>query len=204
MVNFAPMKAKNVLFLLSPLLPLGIAGYFLLEDMVVKRRAESGIVMMGDTHVKHFPIGTLPITFIGDDDETTTSLLAKLPAVAATHPRKFILEIGSNDLMQGVPVDSVLARIQRIREVLSSISPSTKLFVCSVPATQSDTVFNRKVVDLTRELRQWCKGQGVYFFDLHFLAVEGFLNPYLTDDGKHLNYDGYRLWRWRLRTPLSK
>jgi hypothetical protein len=89
--------------------------------------------------------------------------------------RQVFLEVGSNDVLNGVSMDSLLCRTQKILSVLSG-----KVYVEIVDNMDKIRPFNAK-------LKQYCIDESIPFTEIN---LEG-----LTCEGIHPNRKGYEVWR---------
>lgn len=194
---------KRALFFL-PLFPLTVAGYFLLEDMVTKRRASQHIIMIGDERVMYFPQEKLPITFSGREAETTTTLLSRIAVVAAEKPKKLVLEIGYHDLKNGVSVDSLLDNFRRIIAQVKATSPATRIYIQDIlPGPKGDAV-NGAAYRFNRSLPALAESEGVAYLPVaDLLTPRGYLNPYQMESNR-LNDHAYFQWKWRIRRRMNE
>lgn len=127
----------------------------------------------------------------------TYHLLGRVPTIAVRHPRKIFIEAGVNDLRDEAEVDSVFKNYRKIIDTIHAVSPKTRIYVQSVfPTSGEYAKINTDVVQLNKLLIDYCAEFGVKYIDVHAaLLRDGGLNDLLTDDGLHLNGDGYRVWQ---------
>jgi len=114
------------------------------------------------------------------------------------------LLIGINDLARGISRDTVLARICRIAATMGKHSPGTKIFVQSIlpvnpeigrfPGHCSKT---EEIIWINERLKAWCRQPNVVYVDLftHFISGDHhYMDSRYTNDGLHLNGEGYLQW----------
>jgi lysophospholipase L1-like esterase len=74
----------------------------------------------------------------------------------------------------------------------------TKIYIQSIlPTTPLWTTCPlQKINTVNREIEQYALKLGFYWIDLfsEFATIEGYMKKHLTDDGLHLNNEGYALW----------
>ncbi|GEM_PF-285761 len=140
----------------------------------------------------------------GISGDHTGGVLARLAEVTASKPEKVFLLIGINDLARGISRDTVLARICHIAATMGKHSPSTKIFVQSIlpvnpeigrfPGHCSKT---EEIIWINERLKAWCRQPNVVYVDLftHFISGDHhYMDSRYTNDGLHLNGEGYLQW----------
>jgi lysophospholipase L1-like esterase len=192
------------LLIFLPLLPLAVAGYFLLEDMVTKRRTAAHIIMVGDSYVAHFPQDKLPIVFSGRENETTASLLTRIADVADEQPKKIVLEVGYNDLKAGASLDSVQRNYVALIHTIREHSPTTRIYLQDIlPGKHGDAV-NGAVYRFNTGLPALAEAEKVTYQPISdLLAPRGFTSAYEME-GNGLSDHAYFMWKWRLRRRMTE
>lgn len=158
------------------------------------------IVFVGNSLTSNFPLtemfGTLRIKNRGVGSSRITDILERIHPIAGSKPSKLFLEGGVNDLLDNRPVKEVFIDYTKLIDVITDISPSTKLYVqstCPVVGIKHDV--QPGIDSLNIRLRKYCDSTRIPFVDMDPLfKVNGKLNPELTWDGIHLNAEGYRRW----------
>lgn len=190
------------------------------RDNAYERRAEqlsvlsrpTAVVMIGDSLTADGEWSELlgpQVVDRGIGRDTTAWLLDRLPTVPPS--KVAFLLIGTNDVIQGVPLDQTEARTQTIvvalrRKVfLQSVphlaapaaAPRRKAFDRSAPHfAETYTALNRKIDRLNESNRAFCATGACVFVDIR-PAIEG----KLAADGMHLNGRAYVDWAATIR-PL--
>ncbi|TPE43906.1 family 20 glycosylhydrolase [Pontibacter mangrovi] len=140
----------------------------------------------------------------GISGDTSPGVVNRIGEVAARKPAKVFLMIGTNDLVRGISPDSLLQNIFWLSGYLKEKSPATKLFVQSIlPVNDSFGKFsghtrNGQVIqEVNAALQAAAPTRGYTYLDLHtpFSDASGKLNASYTNDGLHLNGDGYTFWK---------
>lgn len=111
--------------------------------------------------------------------------------------------IGINDLARGIAPDSVLHNIGTFVRLLREYSPTTQIFIQSLLPVNPDLKMFAQHTSKAAEIKyvngilEREAGQGYAYIDLHthFLGEDGKLSRRWTNDGLHLNGDGYMLWK---------
>lgn len=139
------MKRKICLFLLSILCILPTAGaqnhfpYWhqrvaLFDTFTGNQRKD--VVLLGDSITngcEWFELfGNRRVKNRGINGDTSVGVYDRLPSTLAGQPAKVFLMIGTNDLANGAPVDSVARMMERIIARTKELSPRTKLYVQSL------------------------------------------------------------------------
>ncbi|MCE7796219.1 GDSL-type esterase/lipase family protein [Sphingobium sufflavum] len=167
------------------------------------------VVFMGDSITENWVKGD-PVLLGGGNagrgisGQTTPQMLLRFyPDVIALHPRVVHIMAGTNDISGNTGpttdrtiVDNlramiVLAKANRIKVVLGSITPSSGFTMRpgANPAT--------RIMRVNGLLRQLAAEQGVTFADYHapMADAQGGLRAGLANDGLHPNRDGYAVMR---------
>ena len=135
----------------------------------------------------------------GIGGETTSGLLRRLDEITEDQPRRLVLLIGANDLAAAVTPTRLLANYRAILERIRDETPKTETVVLGVlPVNRSfksaPNYTNARVDEVNRGLRALVSEfPGARFVDLtdDLTNGEGDLRPEFTEDGLHLNTNGY-------------
>ena len=144
----------------------------------------------------------------GISGDTSWGVLIRLDEVTESEPVKVFLMIGTNDLARGKPVAEVRDKIAEILDAIGKETPSTKVYLQSVlPTIESlaPLYLNDRINSLNEQLKVLAAARGAVWIDLaaRFKDESGKLKAGLTDDGLHLNGEGYVLWRSLIRSDLQ-
>lgn len=147
----------------------------------------------------------------GISGDTSEGVLLRLGEVTRSNPAKVFLLIGINDLSQNIPKDSVFAHICQIAWKTRAASPTTTLYLQSIlPINESFGRYKKldgktaEIIWINAQLETFCQSEGFNFINLFEVMKnkdDQQLNPALTNDGLHLNGDGYMVWMNKIR-PL--
>jgi hexosaminidase len=143
----------------------------------------------------------------GISGDTSWGLLARLTEVTERKPAKLFLMIGTNDLARGKPVAEVRDKIIEVLDSIRRQTPATIVYLQSVLPTiegLAPLYINDRINSLNAELKALAASRGVAWIDLatSFKDGSGKLKTELTDDGLHLNGQGYVLWHSLIRKEL--
>ena len=169
-------------------------------------------VLAGDSLSLWFPGDLLPSDHIwlnqGISGETSGGLLKRLNLFDPTQPEVIFVMIGINDLIRGLPDETLLANQREIIRYLRQTHPNSQIVVQSIlphagaaaswqGRDRLQDIPNDRIRALNRELAEIASSEQVNFLDLHplFTNSQGDLHPNLSTDGLHLSEDGYLVWR---------
>ena len=112
--------------------------------------------------------------------------------------------IGINDISRNIPDNIILANYQRIIRRLKTGSPNTKIYFYTIlPVNNTFTQFknhynkDEHIFAVNEGLKKITETEKITLIDIHtpFMDAEGRMKKELTQDGLHLNADGYQLWK---------
>lgn len=148
-----------------------------------------------DSHIKNRGIA-------GD---ITEGVLNRIDQIVETKPRKLLLMIGINDLIQGEEISRIVDSYRSILIKVQDKAPNTEVVVQSVlPINNEKSIDklnkklnNKKVIELNESLQRLVQEFSLDYRDLFsdFSDSQGELNTRYTSDGVHLNGSGYLLWK---------
>lgn len=172
----------------------------LFERLPPRRNA---IIFLGDSHMEQcewrelFQADSLTLLNRGISGDQTFGLLKRLGETLRHQPRAIFLEIGINDILLSVPSDETERRYREIVSQIRSKSPQSELYLCSVPPVNNSVkrigIENGKIQALNQKIIQIAREYALPYLDLYTVLCnpEGNLNASYTDDGIHLNGEGY-------------
>lgn len=143
----------------------------------------------------------------GISGDFTEGILNRLDQVIEFKPKKIVLMIGINDILEKVPIDTITGNYSKIVGRILKEIPNVKLYIQSnLPVYQRESLITsnddnmvevRKLNDFLKEL---CGQKQIDYIDLFPLFVDEHnqLQPELTTDGIHLNEKGYSIWKKEL------
>jgi hypothetical protein len=154
------------------------------------------IVFLGTSLTQGFPLQEIfnncRLKNRGVSGNTTNDILNRLDEVVSGRPAKVFLEIGINDLIQKISVDSTYYNIKEIITRIKKQSPKTKIYLQS--AIPSDKSGNTQ--SLNALTKTYCLAHGITYINLYpAFDNNGLLKQQLTVDGTHLTAQGYQLWK---------
>jgi len=166
------------------------------------------IVFVGNSITEGFPLQemfhSLKVKNRGIGGNRSCHILGRIEGIARARPAKIFLDIGVNDILNHVPLDTLKTHYQIILNNIWGVSPYTKIYVQSVfPLGRSHAAEEKMVETFNAWLKDFCDGANITYLDL-FSAYykDGLLNPDYTYDDIHLNGLGYEVWKRKVEEFL--
>jgi len=140
----------------------------------------------------------------GVSSDNTFGVLARLDEVLSSRPAKIFIMIGINDISKDIPDTVIIKNYRKIIDRVAKESPSTQLFVQSIlPVNKAFTDFKRHqykdehIILINTQLQAYCNEKNIRFVNLypHFLDKNNQLSKQYTNDGLHLNGNGFMNWK---------
>jgi lysophospholipase L1-like esterase len=170
-----------------------------------------GIVFLGNSITEYGDwrklIGDSGAVNRGIAADNSFGVLDRLDEVISRHPRKLFLEIGINDIGQGIPVSVIENNIYSIVKRVKAGSPGTSVYVVSILPTNSDVrqeypeLYGKngmvEQLDYGLRLHSTSATNGFGYIDLQrqVRTGDGDLDRrFARSDGLHLNAAGYKVW----------
>jgi lysophospholipase L1-like esterase len=156
------------------------------------------IVFIGTSRTEGFPVGEFfdNSKNRGIGGNMLKHLIGRIDQVIAGKPRKLFIEIGINDLNEGVSMSNIKTTYCNLLDKISKGAPDTHVYIQSVlPRSREFAEINNKVVELNKFLSSIKQGNLTYVDMYGTFTVDGYMNESLSTDGLHLNLAGYLLWR---------
>lgn len=140
-----------------------------------------------------------------DNSKTTKDILDDMKKnIYNFNPSIIFLELGISDLKSGISIDEFYSNLRNIIKLIKENRPYSKIYIESFyPINDSIEDFNRDdlpddynndlIVEYNNKLKNIVSDLKVNYLDVFsMLENEGVLNSEFTNDGVHLNEDGYR------------
>ena len=179
------------------------------------------IVFIGDSITDLYPLDSYYADLdracynrgIGGD--TTQGVIDRLKvSIFDVNPSTIVLMIGTNDIDGGIPNDKIIENYKIILSEINRNQPMVELYFMSVipqnkdleSYTQLDVDKNNKtILTINEEIRKLCDEFGCTYVDLHssLLDDNGYLRKEFSDDGIHLNANGFEVWTNLLKPYLN-
>jgi Lysophospholipase L1 and related esterases len=181
------------------------------EVIVKKAWLSENYVFLGDSITEFYDLEEYyknePIVNSGISGYQTKDLLKRLDdMVYIYNPSKVFLLIGTNDLAFSVKDTTIIENIKKIANEIRKNRPHTEIYIISIyPVNHSDDEkINHKQVDsrsnklireINKDLKDFCKEKKYNYIDMYSKLQddEKELHFDYTDDGLHINDEGYRI-----------
>lgn len=130
----------------------------------------------------------------------TTNMISRFHNLIEQHQAdKLFLMIGTNDLGSGTENDVIVNNIKTIIEMIKEKSSKTKIYLESIYPVNLEkrpTDKNRNNEDIryiNTQLKKYCAENNIIYLDVYSILqdADGNLKSEYTEDGLHLNNDGY-------------
>lgn len=140
----------------------------------------------------------------GISGDIIPGVLNRLETVTKGQPAMIFLMIGTNDMNWGYSNDTIALGVRTIVRRIKEASPKTHIVIQSIlPTNDCYGLFSghtkrwQDVAVINGMLRAIAIEEDVDYLDLYhtFATEEGKLNPKYSNDGLHLNGEGYALWK---------
>ncbi len=149
----------------------------------------------------------------GISGDIVPGVLNRLETVTKGQPAMIFLMIGTNDMNHGADNDSIARSVRTVVQRIKSESPRTKVIVQSIlPTNDCYGLFTghtkrwHDVAVINDMLKTMAEEEGVTYLDLYscFSDEEGKMDPKYSNDGLHLNGEGYDLWKRVVKNEIGK
>jgi len=130
----------------------------------------------------------------GISGDTTIGLLARLDNLNNGLQQAFIM-IGTNDLLKGRSVEYVFKNYKKIIMVLKQKGITPLIQSTLYVGTLAPAIYNQRITELDALLKDYTDQNKIKYIDLNkIFAPDKVLLEKYSQDGLHLNGEGYREW----------
>ncbi|MFH5833667.1 GDSL-type esterase/lipase family protein [Halalkalibaculum sp. DA3122] len=170
--------------------------------------AENEIIFLGDSITDGNEwaelFGSPRLKNRGISGDVTDGILYRLSEVTESSPAQVFIMIGVNDLARGIPVETVISNYEKILDRIRRETPRTEIYVQSIlPVNDEFSQFSShtdktpQIKEANSRLAALAREKEAIFINLFddFSTGEDKLNPDYTEDGLHLNGQGYVVWK---------
>lgn len=178
---------------------------------------KNSIVFLGTSLTSNFELAetfqNIHIKNRGINSEQILGIIDRLQPIFDLQPKKIFIEIGINELGNGVPKEEILSNYYQLLDTLKKECDSTQIYIQSIFPVENrlDTYtsfcnakVNKEIIEINKELKVYAAKNNMTFIDTHTKFVKnGQLNPNYSADGVHLSGKGYLLWTEILRPYLD-
>lgn len=141
----------------------------------------------------------------GINKDTTQGMTERLNTVIKGQPKKIFIMAGTNDLDQSVKTETTENNYKKIIEEIQNKSPNTRIYIQSVLPMNNkingSKIHPDSIINLNHYLEKLSsKYNNCKFINLysHF-QVNNQMNTKYTNDGTHLNGQGYLFWKEQIK-----
>lgn len=173
--------------------------------LIAKLPNENGsIVFLGNSLTENFPVqeifSSLKVKNRGVSGNTSSDIIRRLDIIVESKPEKIFLMDGINDIYRDHrSVDETFLEFKKIINIITTKSPSTKLYIQSVLPVWGEGNINEKIKKYNSKIKEFCQDNNLIYIDLYsYFLKDGEMNSALTTDGMHLNEKGYFIWKNRI------
>lgn len=147
----------------------------------------------------------------GISGDITYGVLERLSEVTEGKPAKVFVLIGINDIEHNIPDTLIVNNYRRIIRQIKAESPKTKIYFHTLlPVNNEFTQFKKHynkdehIAFVNAGLKKIAEEEKITLIDLHphFLDASNKLDKRYTQDGLHLNAEGYKVWAGILKQYL--
>lgn len=180
-----------------------------ITDKLNSNLVDINYLFVGDFHTSGFSFDEYDLDYHyvnqGSGTLTTSEILDQMKMrIYDYNPSVIFLEIGLVDLSQGDSLEEIRKNYGRIIDLIHSNRPNAVIVVEALYPVNpeidsfSDTIMNhvtnRDIQMMNDSLRSLAIEKDVQYFDTYTLFSKNqVLNPQFTEDGVHLNKEGYQL-----------
>ena len=149
----------------------------------------------------------------GISGDITPGVLNRLETITKGQPAMIFLMIGTNDMNWGFSNDSIALSVREVVQRIKEESPRTRIIVQSIlPTNDCYGLFTghtkrwQDVAVINGMLKTMTEEEDIEYLDLYsrFATEEGKMNPAYSNDGLHINGDGYLLWKEMVEDEIGR
>ncbi|WP_300699114.1 serine hydrolase [Bacteroides sp.] len=148
----------------------------------------------------------------GISGDNVMGIYDRLHQILPGHPAKLFLLIGVNDISQDSTTNGIINNIGMVVDRIRKESPDTRVYLQSLlPINESFGRWKKlegksaMIPEINAGLEALAREKGITFVNLFPLFTEkgtNALRPELTNEGLHLNEEGYKIWAKELKKKI--
>lgn len=140
----------------------------------------------------------------GITGDNIKGVASRIGNITSGQPAKIFLEVGINDIANGLSADDIASQYQSLVASIKSATPNTQLYLFSLLPVNNDfgrykTLIGKEslIKTVNESYKSIAQSNNATFIDLYSVFSDGTdkLNATYTTDGLHLNDEGYRVLR---------
>ena len=175
------------------------------KEIKEKVKIEDNYLFVGDYYVDDmdFEDFLYPYVKVSNKDYTTSDLLENIEDdVYMYNPSDVFIELGINDLNNGVEESEIINNLENIITGIKSNRKYARIYIESLypinikeesESTLKEDIDNDVIKSFNKKLEKLSKSLDVNYIDMYSeLSEDDLLKEKYTDDGIHLNEDGYK------------
>lgn len=149
----------------------------------------------------------------GISGDIAHGVLHRLETITKGQPAMVFLMIGTNDMSWGISNDTVALNVHQVVQRIKRDSPRTRIVLQSILPTndcyglfKNHTQRWQDVAVINGMLKAIAEEEQIEYLDLYsrFATEEGKMNPKYSNDGLHINGEGYRLWKEMVEDEIGR
>jgi len=166
------------------------------------------VIFVGNSLTEGFPLaemfGSTRFKNRGISGNRSSHILARIGAIAAARPAKIFLDVGINDILNGIPIDTLRRNYMAIVDTISALAPHTQVIVQTILPLGPSHKAKEPIVELFNDwLKVYCQQKKIACIDLFPAFLKGdLLAPEYTMDDIHLTGKGYAVWAQKVKGYL--
>jgi len=173
---------------------------------------KNGILFLGDSLTEEFHVSQyfpgFPIINRGISGDTIEGVIERIDISAIRlEPSKIFLMIGINDIGSDMTEKYIQLHYTRLLTLLQDNLPQSELYVLSLLPVRPEwgKSMPGQIKKINKFIHDASRKNTITFINLFasFIDSNGYLKENLTNDGLHLNSNGYDLWAKELMRYLQ-
>lgn len=172
------------------------------------------IIFLGDSQIEQCEWrelfgDSLPVLNRGIAADHVEGVEKRLGEVMRHKPAKVFLCVGVNDLLLGKALDDVEKGYRAIVQKIRQKAPSSQLVLISIMPVNNEVkrvgVANENIREMNARITQIARDYALPFVDVYaqLAGANGDLIEKYTDDGIHINGQGYLVWKKALERYMK-
>jgi lysophospholipase L1-like esterase len=183
----------------------------------VKLPPNTAKLFIGDSMTEGFQLEkffTDPnVVNMGISGDFTSGVYRRLDLVKKLQPKQVYVMIGINDILKKVPQQQIVENYGNIIKRIREYAPNAEVFIQSNLPTlnmggtsETNKAVVKQVLDLNMFLQGQCIAYRITFVNLYpqFTTANQELNANYSNDGLHLNEQGYAVWASAIRQWVER
>ena len=176
--------------------PVDLSHYAEMSAQYAAMGHTKDLVFLGDSRIEwgDWPelLARTDISNRGIAGDTLPGILRRMRTSVPDDGVVCIIQAGVNDLNNGARTSSVVADYAELAQYLLKEKKARVILTSIILVDEERTRLNQVITQCNRELSQLAATTGMGWLDLDpILSPRGFLSPDYSEDGVHLNANGY-------------